>query len=323
MDPQTSDNKAPYSDLSFYDDNVGLYERLKGEVVFALEQAIDIPVHSIAGRVKDRKSLFGKILRKSYDSPEREVEDIVGVRVICLYRSDLEAIEAAIRRVFDVVVREDKTVGASQGNFGYMAVHYVCTLQPTDSGPRYDRLRGLKFELQVRTILMDAWANVSHHLSYKRDEDTSGENQQAFDELAETLYLADGRFQDLAAAVAQPADSLEALDAVTVAALLEVLLPDRVDHLVPPDGIPVPTDEDVRRPLLHLVEDLLNAGYETVGQLRSDLLTYLPAALDWEKHHPGPGEGGKYFRVGIARHAVAYGNAKFVSIIYERTYGKG
>lgn len=257
MEQQRRRNKSPYSDLSFYDDNLGLYERLKEEVIFALEDGFDFPVHSVVGRVKGRKSVFGKILRKSYTSPEQQIEDIVGVRVICLYRADLEKVDSVIRSLFDVLTHEDKTAAGTDDRFGYMSVHYGCTLNKSDSGPRYNRLRGLKFELQVRTILMDAWANVSHHLAYKGEHSLPTDKKKSFNALAATLYLADDQFQELATAAAgsQPTGSDAPLDRDTTIELLQELFPGRPDYIEPPEGVPSMTLEDVQRSAPELVEE--------------------------------------------------------------------
>lgn len=317
--------KAPYSDLSFYDDNLGLYKRLKEEVLFAFEDALDVPVHSVAGRVKERKSVFGKILRKSYTSPQLQIEDIVGVRVICLYRSDLDEVGRTIDQLFEILSHEDKTAAGTDDQFGYMSTHYICTLKESASGPRYDRLRGLKFEIQVRTILMDAWANVSHHLAYKGAHSLPAEKRKDFNALAAMLYNADSQFQALASAAAgsHPVGSDAPLNRDTTMNLLQELFPDRMDVLEAPPGIPPMTLEDVHRSVTELVKELIQVGYETVGQLRDDVETYLPAALAWERDNPGPAAGGKLFRTGITRRALSIGSDKYRSLLYEKTYSAG
>lgn len=325
MENQGTGIVAPYSDLSFYDDNLGLYKRLKEEVLFAFEDALDVPVHSVSGRVKERKSVFGKILRKSYTSPELQIEDIVGIRVICLYRSDLEEVGRTIDQLFEILTHEDKTAAGADDQFGYMSTHYVCTLKKSASGPRYDRLRGQKFEVQVRTILMDAWANVSHHLAYKGARGLAAEKRRDFNALAAMLYNADSQFQELASVVAssQPEDSKSPLNRETTMKLLQELFPDRDDILEAPPGVAPMTMDDVRRSVSELLAELTQVGYETVGQLRDDIEAYLPAALSWEKDNPGPAPGGKLFRTGITRRALSIGNDKYRSLLYEKTYQAG
>ena len=75
-----------------------------------------------------------------------------------------------VESLFDVLAAEDKVEGVGDpSTFGYMSQHFEATNPDEHTGPRYDRLRGIRFEVQVRTLLMDAWANVSHYLAYKGD----------------------------------------------------------------------------------------------------------------------------------------------------------
>jgi hypothetical protein len=172
---------------------------------------------------------------------------------------------------------------------------------------------------------MDAWANVSHHLAYKGEHSLPADKKKDFFALAAMIHMADGQFEELARAAAssQPADSNAPLDRDTTMELLQALFPDRVDYLEPPEGIPPMTREDLQRSASELAEEAIQVGYKTVGQLRGDLEMYLPAALDWEEDNPGPAEGGKLFRVGIARRALSIGNDKFRSLLYEKTYSTG
>ena len=66
----------------------------------------------------------------------------------------------------------------------------VAIMRAEYSGPRYDNIAVLPFEIQVRTIAMDAWANVSHHLDYKSDKDVPAELRKDFYALSGLFYLA-------------------------------------------------------------------------------------------------------------------------------------
>lgn len=313
--------RPPYSDLTFYDDNLGLYERLKDEVLFALGDAIEFKVHSLAGRVKDRKSVADKLLRKSYSSPETQMEDLVGVRIICLFTSDLEKADGLIRSLFDVKGFEDKQKAGGDDQFGYASAHYICSLRDVDSGPRYDRLRGLKFEIQCRTILMDAWANISHHLAYKGQHSLPSDKKKDFHALAGLLHVADEQFEQLAAAAvgSASASSDAPLDRDQMVQLLTELYPNRDND--PTSESQRQEPEDILRSMSELVEDVVEAGYKTVGHLKSDLETCTPAALKSEEENPPGILGSKYFRVGIARHALAIGNEKFRLQQYAKMMG--
>ena len=117
--------------------------------------------------MKTLASLEEKAQRKGYGEP-LQLSDIVGARVVVLFLSDLPRTDALIRDTFHVVTSEDKIEGAEDpSTFGYMSHHYDAVLNPAHTGPRYEDLHDLQFEVQARTLLMDAWANVSHYLAYK------------------------------------------------------------------------------------------------------------------------------------------------------------
>lgn len=175
-----------------------LYKRLCEEVIFILEDEIQksrIKVHGAIHRVKTFDSFYEKILRKEISSDFfNHISDVAGVRVICLYRSDLDTIGRLISGNFDVV-RSDTSSTHLETQFGYMADHYVVKLSNELKGKRYDEIKPLQCEIQVRTILMDAWASVSHHLDYKMETDIPSELKKDFNAVSGLLYAADTHFE--------------------------------------------------------------------------------------------------------------------------------
>jgi putative GTP pyrophosphokinase len=119
--------------------------------------------------------------------------DVVGARVVCLFRSDMSRVAKVLEANFDVVSVDDKLTDA--GPLGYQSTHYVCELPGRYSGPRYENTAGVKFEIQVRTLCMHAWAAVSHHLDYKGDWDVPKELKQALSALGGLFYVADNEFE--------------------------------------------------------------------------------------------------------------------------------
>ena len=171
------------------------HERLCREVIFILKDELkiaNIKNQGFAYRVKTFDSLYKKIIRKNV-SPNL-VQDIAGVRVICLYRSDLDKIGEIIGASFDILSK-DTFRTRSETQFGYMSDHYIIKLSETCKGKRYDELKGLKCEIQVRTILMDAWASVSHHLDYKKEIDIPSNLRKDFNAVSGLLYAADTHFE--------------------------------------------------------------------------------------------------------------------------------
>jgi putative GTP pyrophosphokinase len=191
--PKASSPQRPWQAL--YEDRLPLYNRLEGEVRFALDHALTaegIKTHSVTSRVKTLASLEDKAQRKEYADPLTEAPDIVGARVVALFLSDLPRISDLVKSMFDVRASEDKIDPAT---FGYMSLHYEALIRSEHSGPRYDAIRGIPFEIQVRTILMDAWANVSHYLAYKGEDTIPVSLRRDFFALSGLFYVADKHFE--------------------------------------------------------------------------------------------------------------------------------
>jgi putative GTP pyrophosphokinase len=176
--------------------NLPLYDNLAAEAKFVLDKALpeSIKIHTIDARVKELGKVIGKVERKHYHDPFSEMHDLVGLRVVCLFLNDIEKIATVIREEFDVVGEENK-IDDESDNFGYMALHFDVRLPRTFSGARYDDLREFVFEIQVRTLLMDAWANVSHYLDYKRESSIPSGLRRDFVALSGLFYVADQHFE--------------------------------------------------------------------------------------------------------------------------------
>ena len=176
------------------------YRDICTEVTYALERnlkANGIKYHSVASRVKTLESFLEKIERKQYLDPLGQMDDLAGIRVVCLFLSDLDRVSAIVSSLFEVIAKEDKVRQGRAEVFGYMSHHYVCRLSSAHSGPRYDHLKDLRFEVQVRTILMDAWANTSHYLSYKNEDSVPQDLLRDFATLSGLLFVADRQFESL------------------------------------------------------------------------------------------------------------------------------
>jgi ppGpp synthetase/RelA/SpoT-type nucleotidyltranferase len=300
-----TDNSRSYED--FFRENKPRYERLLEEIDFTIRQALGesgIKVHSCGGRVKDIESALDKIQRKAYSNPQTQMEDVVGYRVVCLFVSDLDKLADVVTSHFSLLSSENKVEGGlDPATFGYMSNHYICKLKSSYSGPRYDALTGIAFEIQCRTLLMDAWANVSHYLAYKGTASIPEHLRRDFYALSGLFYVADKHFElfygeataSADVAMAKAAEGSATDDSVnleTVSALLRQLYPDR--QQADPASISEFVEEIV--PLL---------DYTSIKRLESDLLEMDQAVRHSEEvNPPGTKPGGKYLDIGMARTAL-------------------
>ena len=296
-------------------ENEGAYKRLEEEAIFVLTDALDrarIKRHSISSRVKALPSLLDKAERKQLRDPLTEMNDIVGVRVVCLFLSDIDRIGQEIRSCFEVVVEDNKIEGEPASSFGYMSVHFVSRLKREYKGPRYDRLLEIPFEIQVRTIAMDAWAATSHYLDYKTEVDVPQELQKDFYALSGLFYVADRHFEMFAkereralTAVTQrlraPNPQLDVdlnLDSLTT--YMKSKFKDR-EH----------SEND--KLISQLVQELWDGGIVTLKQLDEMVDAGWDAFLRYESDNPPvvDGKEGVFLDVGVVRVLCSIASDRF------------
>lgn len=135
------------------------------------------PLAIVQARVKAVDSFAEKILRKRalYEDPVNDMTDLCGARVITHTAEQVKAVSDFIETHLDVDWdNSDDTSGRLRTTeFGYRSVHYIVRFKadvfPTADVPLAvpEEAYGLWAEIQVRTILEHAWADIAHDLTYK------------------------------------------------------------------------------------------------------------------------------------------------------------
>ncbi len=164
-----------------------------------------IKIHSIEARVKSAASVQRKILKtlgakrspQAVENPLRGVTDLAGVRVITFFPRTVSAIDTIIRERFFVLEKDNKSeIMKASGRFGYQSVHYLVELPPEEiDRPDRTGFGGLVAEIQVRTILQHAWAEIEHDLQYKSVRAMPSSTRRRLCALAGMLEVADREFQ--------------------------------------------------------------------------------------------------------------------------------
>jgi putative GTP pyrophosphokinase len=271
------------------------------EIVFILKTKIEssnIKLHGIEHRVKKLESIIRKCETKGCASPFEEFDDIVGARVICLFKNDIERVGEIIKSNFQIEKVDDKRQGDS-APLEYLSVHYTCLLPDRYKGPRYEGTAGIKFEIQVRTLCQHCWAQVSHHLDYKGDWDVPTSLKLSLSALSGLFYVADNQFEQFYEArlvskrnaedaASSVLDGTREINFDTVSALLKSKFPNR-KH---------PDDDRDKRDKSEFVQELKEAGYHTLAEVEADIDFGLPAFEQYEKETSRVG----YFSgTGVAR----------------------
>ncbi|AUH32093.1 GTP pyrophosphokinase [Paracoccus tegillarcae] len=180
----TDFEKARSAFLDFYNDNSLTLENAKQSLIALLSSLLSgtetVGISKIEGRVKNRDECLAKFNRKYRTSIESEcnsytikdyISDLIGVRIVCLYSGEIEEIVSLLKEEFDVKDVTDKSaeLEGTDATFGYKGVHVDLRLNKKRSTlPEYVKFSEFSFEVQLRTVVQDAWSVVDHKIKYKK-----------------------------------------------------------------------------------------------------------------------------------------------------------
>jgi ppGpp synthetase/RelA/SpoT-type nucleotidyltranferase len=212
FDPVTHGERA----AAVYRERRGLYLEFARCIKSLLDEALrgsDVKAQSVDARAKTIDSFARKAglphpmdpTRPKYEDPLRDITDMAGVRVITFLPAGVEQVGAAVEAQFEIVEQEDKFDRLSlEQRFGYASVHYLVRLKDNRTSLlEYRRFAGLIGEIQVRTILQHAWAEIEHDIEYKGADSVAGSVRRRFLAVAGMLEIADREFQAIQEEVAR------------------------------------------------------------------------------------------------------------------------
>ena len=210
--------------VSEYLKHQSFYDALSGVVARIIEECLkkrQIKVHSVPYRAKNPESFGRKASLPSdfdpgqpnYPDPLREITDLAGVRVIAYLPGTLPDIDKLLEDEFDVVERSDKSEELlAEDKFGYQSIHYLVRIKKERIRlAEYEPFANAIVEVQVRTILQHAWAEIEHDIQYKSTTTIPAEIHRRFMALAGMLEIADREFQAIQDADREQADTAREL----------------------------------------------------------------------------------------------------------------
>lgn len=146
-------------------------------------------VHSVKSRIKEPDRLLEKVIRKTEDRKNKygndfkftvnnyknEINDLIGIRVIHIFKDQWQEIHEFIIKTWNVVeitanvrdgdnidVFDDPSIEVRSKASGYRSVHYLVEFYPTN--------QKVIAEIQVRTIFEEGYGEIDHRLRYSHNE---------------------------------------------------------------------------------------------------------------------------------------------------------
>lgn len=176
-----------------YKDNLPRFREVEAQVRDSLKRTLadaGLLVAAIESRIKGYDSLAGKLELKGHKyNSLADLTDILGLRVITFYIDDVDKVASAVERLFTVDWDNsvDKRKIHDTDSFGYLSLHYICSI------PDFP----YRFEIQMRTLLQHAWANMDHDTGYKSGVEIPKRYLRNMSRLAGMLELVDDEFSKI------------------------------------------------------------------------------------------------------------------------------
>lgn len=126
-------------------------------------------IQNVSQRIKSPESIYAKMIRKNlkldFDLAKEKLNDLIGIRIVCLFLDDVYEIADMLKSQKDITLIKEKDYIAKPKKSGYMSLHLIVGV-PVCIG---DRTENRTVEIQIRTTAMDFWSVLEYQLLYKKD----------------------------------------------------------------------------------------------------------------------------------------------------------
>ena len=155
------------------------------------------PVEHIKSRLKSYDSASKKLISKGYEvnttNIEKHVHDMVGLRIVCSFLSDVYEIVKIIENSDQITVHDKEDYITNPKDTGYSSYHLNVYI------PVYliEGVELVEAEIQIRTVAMDFWASLDHKITYKFKGEIPEEIKDGMHKCAEDIHALDQKMLKL------------------------------------------------------------------------------------------------------------------------------
>ncbi|SDZ78279.1 ppGpp synthetase catalytic domain-containing protein (RelA/SpoT-type nucleotidyltranferase) [Desulfuromusa kysingii] len=197
-----------YKFRKFYDKNLSLIQATQDRYISTIEKLIEQldvgEVTKIEGRIKDKEECIKKFQRKYQGKLEADekpyrikdyLSDLIGIRIVCLYEDQISVVSDVLKSHFRIIEVTDKiaAVESTEDLFGYKGLHM--DLVPVQAEGASPRLQEFPFEVQIRSLIQDAWSVLDHKIKYKKS--IPNNLKRRINVLSALFELADREFKEI------------------------------------------------------------------------------------------------------------------------------
>lgn len=248
------------------------------------EQNINLQI--LSSRVKEVESAVGKLSRKSYQNPQKDMTDLVGVRAVCLLSPDVEKLCSALDGVaWDIQKSRDtsKEYEEAPDKFGYQSHHFEVRAKSDHTINSVVIPAGTCCELQIRTLMQHAYAEVVHDSIYKSSWKVPSRAVRFVSSSAALIETADHLFCEtmniLESESKVRGEFLEELTALYDSKIAISKFKDQKFNMLVLDTLSAAINDNTTQKIVHLLEERKYIQDRVRSRLDSDVFWSQPVSI--------------------------------------------
>ena len=155
------------------------------------------PVEHTKARIKSLDRIEEKLKKKGKEITVKNivdnVYDVVGIRIVCSFITDVYTIASVIRSSDEFVVKSEKDYIEEPKKSGYRSYHMIVSVPVQWK----NKTEYIDTEIQIRTVAMDCWASLDHKLRYRFPDKVTKEIEKELVESANDMLKIDIKMQNI------------------------------------------------------------------------------------------------------------------------------
>lgn len=209
----------------------------------------------------------------------KDLSDLIRIRLVLLFRRDIEPSCDVLSANFRIISREHLVDEQEQNEFGYSSTRFVVAVPDSwVSLPTLRSMKGLKAEIQVRTLAQHLWACASSRLQYTKMKAVPSPIRRTISRVSSLLETVDLEFERVIQEKEQYVGSIslekgvkEPLNVNSLATVLDSMLPKNNKDSREPEGYS------------DLLDDLLHFEITQTSTLKQLIKRHLDEIIELDK----------------------------------------
>lgn len=154
-------------------------------------------IAKVESRIKTAESIRKKLIKKGYpitfENAISKLNDITGVRIVCLYCDDIFTIADYFKKQKDIHIIKEKDYIKNPKKSGYQSLHLIVEVPII----YMDQTEYQKAEIQIRSVAMDFWASVDNQMCYKKSLEEIGKAEEELKDYSDIISKIDRQMLEL------------------------------------------------------------------------------------------------------------------------------